>query len=116
MEIIAKEWHKTNKRLSQLIAKSWLPGEEKLKHQILQDPKNALAENGIDIPEGVEVVADTRSFNCSIVPDERQDWPEKIIFKLSYPPRPAEVTDEQLSDWVEGKVEQPAPYIPLTLC
>ena len=116
MELIAKEWLEASRKISKLIAKSWLPGEEELKHQFLNDPKRVLAENGIDIPDGVEVVADPRSFDCSIVSDERYGMPEKLLMKLSYPPRPAEVTNEQLSDWVEGKVKYPAPYIPLSTC
>jgi hypothetical protein len=116
MELISKEWRDASQKISKLIAKSWLPGEEELRNRFLCEPKRVLAENGIDIPEGVNVVTDPRSFDCSIVADEQQGMSEKLLFKLSYPPRPAEVTDEQLRHWVEGKVEYPAAYIPLSCC
>jgi hypothetical protein len=38
---------------SQIVARAWC--DEGLKQRLLSDPRNVLAEHGIDVPEGIEV-------------------------------------------------------------
>lgn len=122
-----------NKRLSQLIAKSWLPHDPEgaeFKQVLLrgdsEEIKNWLKNHDADL-EGVygvsifiEVSWDTfvgtlRESTALGTLSNRSN-----VYTLPYPPRPVVVTDEQLERWVNDTNhtnEFPSdPYIPLTCC
>ncbi|GAB1543540.1 hypothetical protein NUACC21_62150 [Scytonema sp. NUACC21] len=122
-----------NKKLSQFIAKSWLPNDPEgadFRRVVLrgdsEEIKNWLKNHGVDL-EGffrvsihIEVSWDTfiGTLKESTTPGAISDRSNRYIFP--YPPRPAEVTDEQLERWVNdtdpNKQFPDDPYIPLTAC
>ena len=124
---LKRELQKQSKTISQLIAKSWLrdkyPEGEEIREVLLRDNsdeiKSLLKKYDVDIdifgfggPIEVTVSWDTFSGDLKEVPGRAGSY------TLPYPPRPAEVTNEQLEEWVKDtNPDDPypkAPYIPLT--
>jgi hypothetical protein len=121
-----------NKKMGQIIAKSWLyksdPEGEKIRNVLISNLNKKAAEKSkeiveffksnydIDIEniggifpvEGVVVNWDT--FYGSILENNGKQY------VLPYPPRPTEVTDEQLEQWINDTSNNfpSTPYIPLT--
>lgn len=126
----------STKKISQLIAKSWLPNDPegaKIRQVLLQasteeltkseEIKKLFKENyRIDIEEivgdlyghPVDVTVSWDTFSGSA--REREDQRGQYI--IPYPPRPVEVTDTQLQAWVNNEEDSvsfpPDPYIPLS--
>lgn len=117
-----------SKRFSQLIARSWLLSDPigveirtVLLDKTLGDDstariKEVFQKHGFDIDEFFphevkNIVVDWSSFFST--------WTEQTkTVTLPYPPRPQEVTDAQLTAWVNNDdpniTEPPYPYIPYT--
>lgn len=96
-----------SKKLSQLIAKSWLDG-----NRIPLDDKKFLIENNI-------LSEQEANFFEKITVDEVFEKPPyegsidaiaKAIY-LKYPQRPDGITDEALKDWIDSPSDSP-PWIP----
>ena len=116
------------KLISQLIAKSWLDTDEgkKIKQTLLygteEDIKQLMRENGVDwddlyAPLTVKPRVDWNTFWGNFQEVAGPDEP--LVINVPYPPRPAEVTDQQLTDWINDKSDRvypPTAYIPLTCC
>ena len=79
----------TMKKWPQLVAQAW--ADEKLKQRLLDEPKAVLREQGIEVPEGVEV---------------RVVEPTDKLLYFLLPPKPAgdvtELTSSQLSGVAGG--------------
>ncbi|NEQ36406.1 MAG: hypothetical protein F6K40_09025 [Okeania sp. SIO3I5] len=98
------------KKISQLIAKSWLPdGEDIRKVFLSQDSKEILKmlkKKGIALESifgpSLEIKIDTNSFEGYI--EEVRNIQQPFIFVISYPPKPTEfnVSDQELTQWVEN--------------
>lgn len=121
----SREFLSQSKKMSQLIAKSWLsndPEAANIKKVFMSRNSNeikALMKNyGIDI-EGffgpTKVVVDWNSYK-GVMTEEVGE----MVYSLPYPSRPAEVKDEQLEEWVNNNdpnIQYPTtPYIPLSMC
>lgn len=104
-------WQEVGTQVSKLIARAWL--DNSFKRQLTANPARVLANAGITIPEGVEVRIDEQSARWSMVPSEDMTG---AVWTIPLPPKPASVTDEQLTDWVESRVAQPAAVIPPACC
>ncbi|GAB1543539.1 hypothetical protein NUACC21_62140 [Scytonema sp. NUACC21] len=114
-----------SKKVSQIIAKSWLsndPEGMEIKRVIFRrnsdEIKELLKKYGIDL-EGffgpTKVVVDWSSYKGILTEDVGE-----AVYILPYPPRPTEVTDEQLEEWVNNNdpdtLYPTTPYIPLSVC
>ncbi len=110
-------FQEASKKLSQLIAKSWLPDGKDIKKVFLSRDENQikalLQKEGIHLQDfNIEhVLINWDSFYGTL--DELG-----LVCRIPYPPRPSEVTDEQLQTWVNDKnpnqVFPSTPYIPLS--
>lgn len=98
-----------SQKISQLIAKSWLPEGEKEREILLGGNSNKIKElfkeNEIDLdglmdPIPVDVIIDTNSFNGSIEQIPNSDPKKTLTVKIPYPPKPAELSDDELKQWV----------------
>lgn len=98
-------------RVSKLIARAWL--DNNFKRQFIANPARILADAGITIPDGVQVRIDEQSARWSILPSEDMTG---AVWTIPLPPKPASVTDQQLTDWVESRVARPAALIPPGCC
>ena len=115
-----------NKKISQLVAMSWLPDGKEIGPILVggdQDKiRNLFLEKGILGPEDATLtrfdvcpnpVAHEGESNLKytgrIVEDPDTATPESWIFEIPYPPRPEQVKDEMLSDWVNSPPDSDPP-------
>lgn len=120
-----KRLKQISKALSQLIARSWLPGGESIKHAFNHNDSKKIIEmihkeTGINLEEEFGEFELTVDWGTFLARAEqlflyKEDY---LLFTFPYPPRSSEVTDEQLTNWVNNDnpdQEVPNhPYIPLT--
>ncbi|SRR5579883_180147 len=123
---ISNEFKSQSKKVSQLIAKSWLandPEGAEIKRVIYGRNSNEIKEMfkkyGVDLErffDPLKIVVDWSSFKGIL----EEEVVGEVIYRLPYPPRPTEVTDEQLEEWINNTDTNtqypPHPYIPLTAC
>ncbi|MDF5732082.1 MAG: hypothetical protein PUP92_29795 [Rhizonema sp. PD38] len=114
-----------SKKISQIIAKSWLandPEGMEIKRVIIRrnsdEMKQLLKKYGVDLERffgPMKVVVDWNSYKGIITEDVGE-----AIYILPYPPRPAEVQDEHLEEWINNNdpntLYPTTPYIPLSAC
>jgi hypothetical protein len=101
-----------NKKLSQLIAQSWLDGQEvSFDKQFLID-NHLLSENEA---EYVEINVDTTPSGPPYIGKiEGMLGGGGYLMYIPYPNRPSEVTNEELNHWVSSPVDS-APYTPFEI-
>ncbi|WP_407889142.1 hypothetical protein [Scytonema sp. NUACC26] len=117
-----------DKKISQLIARSWLQKDDvgkqfrdilissKSSQEKSDEIKNFLQNQGIAFPKELfsQIKVNWESFGGKI---EEEPGRERI-YLLPYPPRPFEVKDEQLEKWINDnnpeRIEPEDPYIPLS--
>jgi len=104
-------WQDIGRQISKLVARAWL--DENFKSQFIANPRKILEEAGIHIADGVEVTIDQFSQRWSIEPSHDMSG---AVWKIPLPPRPAKVADEQLTEWVDGRVSRSAVAIPPACC
>jgi hypothetical protein len=135
-EFIYKDLASRMKKLSQLIAKSWLPEDSKItpnpkeikevfcnahkSEEEMEKLKNFLIENEILSPgdkDLLEIVVDWSTFYGKV---ELNDLASKIVQVIPYPPKPSKenLSLKEIKAWVnntnEKEIIPPSPYIPLT--
>ncbi len=76
------------------MAKAWQDAE--FKSKLMADPKSVLKENGVELPEGLDVKIVENTSNC-------------INLILPMPPKEGELTDEELEK-VQGGTEVHVEY------
>ncbi len=94
--VLQRQWRQIGNQVSKLIARAWL--DENFKAQFIANPRRILEEAGIDVPEGVDVRIDQFSQRWSIQQSEDM---LRVVWTIPLPPRPADVTDEQVTGWVQ---------------
>ena len=126
------------KKISQIIAKSWMSDPEGLaiKKALLEGDSTQIKDvfkKGFKRENQEEIKVDIDGFFEPMDVCVRVDWntffgslqeivakDETITMNLPYPPKPVEVTDTQLTEWVnndeESNIYPTAPYIPLSCC
>jgi hypothetical protein len=110
-----------NKRLSQLIAQSWLPGGEYIKKQFLGTQEQILellvAENILVEEEAkyTRVEVDMNPPGPPYLGAIKEGLPPYLLnLYIPYPQRSTEVKDEQLMTWVNSTIES-APFSPFEI-
>ncbi|MEC4813941.1 MAG: hypothetical protein SAK29_11810 [Scytonema sp. PMC 1069.18] len=132
-DINKQEAYVISKKLSQLIAKSWLPNDPEgaeFRQIILrgdsEEIKNWLKNHDVDL-EGffqvsinIEVSWETFVGTLKETTAMGRLSTRSNTYTLPYPPRPAVVTDEQLEKWINDTNADNKfpldPYIPLSSC
>jgi hypothetical protein len=117
-----------DKKISQLIARSWLQKDDvgkqfreilissKSSQEKSEEIKNFLQNQGIAFPKELfsQIKVNWESFGGKI---EEEPGRERI-YLMPYPPRPFEVKDEHLEKWINDnnpeRIEPEDPYIPLS--
>jgi hypothetical protein len=111
-----------NKKISQLIAKSWLPGKEEIREILIGEDQNKIRKLFVEEKILGETDAEHTSFDVdlnpvadpeethikysgSIVEDRKTGDLIEWVFKIPYPPRPEQVTDGMLYEWIESASE-----------
>ncbi len=101
-----QDWRSAEAAISRFIAQSWLNPE--LYNNLLTRPTATLREAGL-IEDFVEVRINQAP---DAVPVLQGTSGETVIYVLPLPPKPNDLTDEQITDWLEGRAEI-APGMPL---
>jgi hypothetical protein len=94
-----QDWKSAETEISRLIARSWL--EPELYNSLLTKPTATLREAGL-IEDFVEVEVNQ---SPDAVPILRGTQGETVIYVLPLPPRPNDLTDAEISSWLEGRAE-----------
>lgn len=85
--------------LSKIVAQAWL--DEEFKKRLIANPANVLEENGITIPNGVQVSVNENA----VIENDRIVAPcsgDLKHYEILLPPKPTKHTDEQIQSWVDG--------------
>ncbi|MEA5553436.1 hypothetical protein VB713_21080 [Anabaena cylindrica UHCC 0172] len=117
------ELQKLNKKMSQIIAKSWLPGGEEIRQVLLHGNSEQInqlfEENGVAISETIGKVNIVVVWN-DFVGKLQETTSGSLNLVVAYPPRPSDfnLKDEQIQAWVDDHDDEhitpTAPYIPAT--
>lgn len=119
-----------NKKLSQLIARSWLPGGEHIKEQLCGTQEQVLK---LLVVEDILTEEEANYTRVEIDPNppgppylgtlDEGLPPYLLNLYIPYPQRPTEVNDEQLMSWVNSELNseplspfQISPWIPYSTC
>ncbi|NEO52285.1 MAG: hypothetical protein F6K54_03825 [Okeania sp. SIO3B5] len=113
------------KKISQLIAKSWLSDGEDIRKVFLSQDSDKILEmfqrEGIDMGifgPGLKVSIDTETFTGYL--EETRDNQQPFNLVISYPPKPTEfnLSDQELREWVKNddsnQLVPDNPYMPVS--
>ena len=107
-----QDWRSRETQIARLIGQAWL--DEALYQRLLNEPAATLRENGLILEDFVEVRIDQ---DPDAVPVLQGTKGETVIYVLPLPPKPDNLTDEQISSWLEGRTEGfPGTIIPPNFC
>ena len=85
--------------LSKVIAKTWFDAQ--FRKELIDSPTATLKELGLDFGDSVEVrVAEDRTTDGGF----KAVADGKMIFYLPLPPKPADLTDEQVNSWYDTTI------------
>ncbi|MFQ4144869.1 hypothetical protein [Chlorogloeopsis sp. ULAP02] len=114
-----------SKKISQLIARSWLPGGEEIRSVLLSHDSEKIRkmfqENDIEIdilPDKTKFLVDWTTFIGSLEDTIDPEYSFQMV--IAYPPKPSEfnLSDSDLKEWVEDNNDDNTkpthPYIPVT--
>jgi hypothetical protein len=97
--VLQAGWQQIGQQISQLIAKAWLDSE--FKEKLIHHPRKMLQHEGIEIPEGVEVIIDQSTYNWSVGSEAGY-----VVWRIPVPPKPANISEEQLSALTKGNLSK----------
>lgn len=119
-----------NKKLSQLIARSWLPGGEHIKEQL-----GGTQEQVLELLVAEEILIEEEAKWSRVEVDINPPGPPYLgtlnegvppyllNLYIPYPQRPTEVKDEQLMTWLSSEINSEpfspfeiSPWIPYSCC
>lgn len=97
--VLQTGWQEVGERVSQLIARAWLNPE--FKERLIAHTRETLQQEGIEIPEGVEVIIDQTAYDWSIGSRDGH-----AVWTIPLPPKPVTIGEEVLSAWTEGNLSK----------
>ncbi len=97
--VLQAGWRQVGDRVSQIIARAWLDSE--FQARLIADPRATLEREGIEIPEGLQVTIDRSTIDWSI-----GSRAGDVVWTIPLPPRPTDISEEQLSVWASGDFSQ----------
>jgi len=95
-----QDWRSWETQIARLIGRAWL--DEDLYGRLLNEPTATLRDNGLILEDFVEVRIDQAR---DAVPVLQGTQGETVIYVLPLPPRPDDLTDEQINDFIEGRTQ-----------
>jgi hypothetical protein len=107
-----QDWRSWETQISRLIGQAWL--DEALYTRLLNEPAATLRENGLILEDFVEVRINQAR---DAVPVLQGTQGETVIYVLPLPPKPDNLTEEQIRSWLEGRAEGfPGGIFPVYSC
>ncbi|MEG4072907.1 hypothetical protein QUA30_09455 [Microcoleus sp. Pol14C2] len=95
-----QDWRSWETQIARLIGQAWL--DEALYNRLLNEPAATLRDNGLILEDFVEVQVNQAP---DAVPILRGTSGETVIYVLPLPLKPDDLTDEQISNWIDGRAE-----------
>ncbi len=95
-----QDWRSWETQIARLIGRAWL--DEALYRRLVNEPAATLRDNGLILEDFVEVRINQAR---DAVPVLQGTQGETVIYVLPLPPRPDDLTDEQINDFIEGRTE-----------
>ncbi|MEG5030147.1 hypothetical protein QUB36_19085 [Microcoleus sp. AT8-B1] len=95
-----QDWRSWETQIARLIGQAWL--DEALYNSLLNEPAATLRDNGLILEDFVEVQVNQAA---DAVPVLRGTEGETVIYELPLPPKPDDLTEEQIRDWLEGRAD-----------
>ncbi len=104
---LTENYQALEKALSKIVAKAWIDNE--FHKRFVSDPAEILREAGLMLEDFVKVIVTQGS---TAFPVLKVAEGGTAICEISLPPKPADLTDEQMNSWVAGMVDvgDPRPY------
>jgi hypothetical protein len=96
-----QDWRSWETQIARLIGQAWL--DEALYRRLLNEPAATLRDNGLILEDFVEVRIDQ---DPDAVPVLQGTKGETVIYILPLPPKPDDLTEEQISSWLEGGTQK----------
>jgi hypothetical protein len=101
-----QDWRSWETQIARLIGQAWL--DEALYTRLVNEPAATLRDNGLVLEDFVEVRIDQ---DRDALPVLQGTQGETVIYVLPLPPRPDDLTDEQINDFIEGRTEGLPPLL-----
>ncbi|MEG4507666.1 hypothetical protein QUA81_14510 [Microcoleus sp. F6_B4] len=95
-----QDWRSWETQIARLIGQAWL--DEALYNSLLNEPAATLRDNGLILEDFVEVQVNQ---SPDAVPVLRGTEGETVIYEMPLPPKPDDLTDAQISTWLEQRAE-----------
>ena len=95
-----QDWRSWETQIARLIGQAWL--DEALYRRLVNEPAATLRENGLILEDFVELRIDLAP---DAVPVLQGTQGETVIYVLPLPPKPDNLTEEQIRSWLEGRTE-----------
>ena len=97
-----QDWKSWETQIARLIGQAWL--DEALYNRLLNEPAATLRDNGLILEDFVEVHVNQAP---DAVPVLRGTEGETVIYEMPLPPKPDDMTNDQISEWLErgGEIE-----------
>jgi len=107
-----QDWRSWEKQIARLIAQAWL--DEALYRRLVNDPAATLRDNGLIVEDFVEVRIDQATDAVAVLQGTSG---ETVIYVLPVPPKPDNLTEEEIRTWLQGRTEGfPPGIIPVSSC
>ncbi|AFY76985.1 MAG: hypothetical protein IGR93_20810 [Hydrococcus sp. C42_A2020_068] len=85
--------------VSKLVAKAWM--DDEFRKRFISEPTEILREAGVFIEDFVKIVVNQDSTNAPVL----QGADGMTIYQINLPPKPSDLSDEQISAWSLGGVD-----------
>ena len=95
-----QDWKSWETQIARLIGQAWL--DEALYRRLLSEPAATLRDNGLILEDFVEVQVNQAPDAVPVLQGTRG---ETVIYILPLPPKPDNLTDEQITSWLDGRTE-----------
>jgi len=95
-----QDWRSWEIQIARLIGRAWL--DEALYRRLLNEPAATLRDNGLILEDFVEVRINQAPDAVPVLQGTRG---ETVIYVLPLPPKPEDLTDEQINDFIEGRTD-----------
>jgi hypothetical protein len=92
-----QDWRSWETQIARLIGQAWL--DEALYKGLLNEPAATLRDNGLILEDFVEVRIDQAPDALPVLQGTRG---ERVIYVLPLPPKPDDLTEEEIRSWLEG--------------
>ena len=104
-----QDWKSWETQIARLISQAWL--DEALYNSLLNDPAATLRENGLILEDFVEVQVNQAP---NAVPVLRGTEGETVIYEMPLPPKPDDLTEEQIPFGLDPGADIPPDMLPKT--